>query len=223
VTASDPGPASTDGLAISEHTATALGGSFVQGDVTIRFSALLYADSSVTQTYQIGELLVRGTSDHALGVGRIDSNGVVLSAAQKSALIALNKALEAELPAAQQRVLVEDVFERMSAFLATAAANEIIPSFDFRNNHSITYIDSCWCSWQYIGCTAGAGCYWQTVGTGFDCVGELAGNGCKGRCGTGCADDGHSGAYTWDCARHDYNLESWTACSDDFLFAWWNC
>jgi hypothetical protein len=223
VTAPDPAGPRPEGLEITQHTASSLAGSFVRGDVTLQLSATLFADQSIVQTYQLGDLLIRGTSDHAQGVGRIDSNGVTLSAAQKSTLEAFNHALEDALPANEQRVLVEDVVYRMSGYLATAAANEIIPSFDFKNNHSITYIDHCWCSWQYIGCTAGAGCYWHTVGTGWGCVGELPGNGCKGRCGTGCDSDGHSGAFTWDGARHDYNVESWIAASDDFLFAWWNC
>ncbi len=222
--ATDPtaAPAEPSALALSEHTPTDLSGSFTHADLTIRFTAHEDLPQRVTQTYEIGDLVVVATSDHAEGLGRIESNGVLLSATGKEALTALNHALGQALPAGS-RGLVDDVVDRTSGYLATAAANEIIPTFDFKNNHSITYIDHCWCSWQYIGCTAGAGCYWHTVGTGFGCVGELAGNGCKGRCGTGCPSDGHSGAYTWDCARHDYNLESWTAASDDFLFAWYNC
>jgi hypothetical protein len=209
-----------EGLTITQHTATELAGRFVRGAVTVELRAQ-EAAQVVTQRYQLGELVVQLTSDHAQGIGRVDSTGAMLSDAQKVALTELNRALEAQLPA--DRVLVEDAVYRGSGYLATAQANEIIPSFDFENFHSITYISHCACSYQYIGCTAGQGCYSRTVGTGFSCVGELPGNGCKGRCGAGCASDGHSGAYTWDCARHDYNLESWTAAVDDFLFAAWNC
>jgi hypothetical protein len=212
--------AGEEGLTLTQHTMTELAGRFVRGDVTVELSAV-EASQVVTQTYRMGDLVVRLVSDHAQGIGRLDAGGGALTEAQKTALLALNRALQEQLPA--ERVLVEEAVDRGSGYLATAQANEIIPSFDFKNFHSITYISHCWCSWQYIGCTAGKGCYWHTVGTGFNCVGELAGNGCKGRCGAGCPSNGHSGAYTYDCARHDYNLESWTAASDDFLFASWNC
>jgi hypothetical protein len=208
------------GLNLTQHTMHELAGRFVRGAITVDFRAV-ESSQVVTQSYQIGDLLVRVTSDHAQGVGRLDSSGAVLSDGQKAALGELNRALEDQLPT--ERILVEDAVYRGSGYLASAQANEMIPSFEFRNFHSITYIAHCWCSWQYIGCTSGKGCYWHTVGTGFGCVGELAGNGCKGRCGAGCPSNGHSGAYTYDCARHDYNLESWTAASDDYLFAGWNC
>ena len=212
---------SSQGLNLTTHTTKELAGRFVRGDVTVDFSASEVSPQVVTQSYQLGGLLLRATSDHGAGLGRIDSNNVVLTEAQQQALEALNHALDEQLP--ENKVLVEEVVYRGSAYLASAMPGEMIPSFEFKNTHSWTYISHCYCSWQYIGCTSGRGCYWHTVGTGFGCVGELAGNGCKGRCGAGCPSNGHTGAYTWDCARHDYNLESWTAASDDYLFASNNC
>src|SRR3954451_13939721 len=113
------------GVTLTQHTAKELAGRFVRGDVTVEFSAV-ESGQVVTQEYRLGELVFRATSDHAAGLGRIDSNHVVLTAAQKSALEEMTHQLEDQLPA--DRVLVEDVVYRGSAYLASAMANEIIPS-----------------------------------------------------------------------------------------------
>jgi len=204
------GDATQSALTVATRTPTAIEGTFVDGATTLRFAAAEVSPNVIDLQFDVGDLSFTSSVDFTLGSGEIGSSQQRLFTAQDGdRMVALYHALADVIPAQDSRSRAEDALMREISLIAVAPRDELIPHLTFFAQRSWTYI-SCTCSVQYIG----SGYYrW---------AGRYCNGGCPGMCGVGCDLNGH-GAYTQDCAKHDYSLGSWFSASDDYLFAPWNC
>jgi hypothetical protein len=202
------------GLVLSLLTGTEIAGSYADDHTTIRFRATELELEVVEIDLEVGGQNLYAHIDLGHGEGFYDLTGVVLDEATRGAMEALHLALDAALTG-EHMTRVEDQLLRSSAFLGVAPVGEKLGAREFYADKSWVYL-SCGCYRKYIG-----NGYYRTAGKGSWCTGGW-GNGCKGRCGIGCGWSGR-GAYTRDCAKHDYGLGSWWSASDDFSFAGSNC
>jgi hypothetical protein len=195
-------------------TGTEVAGSFVAAEHTIDFAIDEIEPNLIGLELRIDSETIGLTVDLALGEASYDIPSMVFD---DSVIVALEGLAYALIDALEgpDKTPTEDQLLRATAFLARAPSGVKLSSFDFVAEKGWTHI-SCSCSYKYIGSG-----YYRTAGKGSWCTGG-SGNGCKGRCGVGCGSGGR-GAYTRDCAKHDYGLTSWWRASDDFTFAGWNC
>lgn len=202
------------GLELSELTGTYVSGRFVHPEHVIEFAIVEAEADRVELDISIDGLTIRYDADLQRGQASYDLPPVQLGLSRVAALTAMHMAL-AETIGGPDKTIAEDQLLRATSFLARAPVKSRLESFDFADTKGWTHI-GCSCRYRYIGKG-----YYRTTGKGSGCTGGY-GNGCKGRCGIGCNWSGH-GAYTRDCALHDYGLQSWTRAADDYSFAGWNC
>lgn len=202
------------GLVLTSLTGTEILGTYAQGAVELRFRAAEIEPEVVEIEIQVGAQDLYAQIDLERGEGYYDLASVILQEEERAAIEALHLALDDALTGAKMTT-VEDHLVRTTGFLGVAPIRTRLGTHEFQNTKGWVHI-SCGCYRKYIG-----NGYYRTAGKGSWCTGGY-GNGCKGRCGSACGSTGH-GAYTRDCAQHDYGLLSWWRASDDFSFASWNC
>ena len=215
--------ATTGGLTIDHRTTSNFDGTFAQGDARLQFTATADdVNRHVTVTLEVAPVAVSYDVDYALGVGSFDSNGAVLTAANRATLEAFSQELGKTFAAGGLAVdtlpLIEDAVMNLSGHFAAAPLGEALPPFTFKNERSWTFL-SCSCVNSWLA---------NSNFSGYKRTGYCSSSSCPGRCGVGCGWDNTysgwgSGKYTSDCALHDYGLGSWTAASDDYTFASYNC
>ncbi len=206
-------------LVITNQTPTLIEGTFVDGPVSLRFQSVELAPRKANVTVRAGEAEFAFHLDFALGEGEFDAKSGQLDEAQVSAMPRLMTALFEALPS--EDTVATDALGRTLNVLSEAPASTPLPALKFVAENRIAHL-SCRCSWQ------DAFGYFNWMGRGESC-GTSAAPHCPGRCGKGCGPD-HlwnlrwgTGAYTADCARHDYGVASWDHALDDYLFASFNC
>lgn len=202
------------GLVLSSLTGTEIRGTYARGDLAIQFRATEIEAAVVEVALVVGEQQLYAEIDLERGAGYYDLADVILEEEERAALEAMHLALDDALTG-EEMTTVEDQLVRTSGFLGVAPIRTKLGTHAFQDTKSWVHL-SCSCYRQYVGDG-----YYRTAGRGSWCTGGY-GNGCKGRCGSGCGSTGR-GAYTRDCARHDYGVGSWWSASDDFAFAGWNC
>jgi len=202
------------GLTLSALTDTEVSGRFVDPEHVIEFSIVEADAGRVALDLSIDDVSIHYDADLVEGNASYDLPSMKLGISRVAAITALHMALAETLEGPDKTTAVDQLL-RSTSFLARAPVRSTLQSFDFINTKGWTYI-GCSCRYRYIG-----NGYYRTTGKGSYCTGGY-GNGCKGRCGIGCNWGGH-GAYTRDCALHDYGLQSWTRAADDYSFAAWNC
>ncbi len=214
---SDP-TSKEEGLSLVEQTPTHIAGSFVRGDVELRFDLAVMTEKVYRFSYSAGDVTVVADLDYARGEGNIVSSGIMTADVAK-AFEELHFSIGDILP--DDRDPFTDAIARNTSLMSVAPVGVQVPEHTFVSERGWTYI-SCSCFNQNIG-----NGYTRQAGKGANCTG--GGGPCKGRCGTGCSgvengwnSAGH-GAYTQQCAQHDYGLTSWVNASDDYSFAGWNC
>jgi len=203
-----------EGLELSLLTGTEIAGTFVTPQHAIAFVIAEPEANRIELDLIIDSTTIRLDVDLNSGEAAYDIPPMVLEEGRVAALTALALAL-IDTMEGPDKTIVEDQLLRATAYLARAPIGVKLSSFEFQAAKGWTHI-SCGCFRKYIG-----NGHYRTAGKGSWCTGG-SGNGCKGRCGIGCGWGGR-GAYTRDCAQHDYGLLSWTRASDDFTFAGWNC
>ncbi len=202
------------GLVLTSLTGTEILGTYGRGDLELRFRSTEIEPSVVEIEIFVGAQDLYAQIDLERGEGYYDLADVILEHEDRAAIEALHLALDDALTA-DKMTTVEDQLVRTTGFLGVAPIRTRLGAHEFQNTKGWVHI-SCGCYRKYIG-----NGYYRTAGKGSWCTGGY-GNGCKGRCGVSCGSTGH-GAYTRDCAQHDYGLLSWWRASDDFSFASWNC
>ncbi len=208
-----------EGLSLSEQTPTHIAGSFVRGDVELRFDLAVLEDKVYRFSYAAGDVTVVADLDYTRGEGNIASSGVMTADIAKT-FEELHFSIGDILP--DDRDPFTDAIARNTSLMSVAPVGVQVPEHSFVSERGWTHI-SCSCFRKNIG-----NGHTRTAGKGSGCTGG-SGNGCKGRCGTGCSgvengwNSSGRGAYTQQCAQHDYGLTSWGRASDDYSFASWNC
>lgn len=202
-----------EGLSLTV-TGTEVAGSYIADDHAIDFEIAESSPNVVELTLTLDAESIALYVDLDRGEAAYDMPSMMLDDSHVGALEGLAYALIDALEG-PDKTTAEDQLLRATAFLARAPVGVKLASFDFVAEKGWTHI-GCSCRYRYIGQG-----YYRTTGKGSGCTGGY-GNGCKGRCGIGCGSGGH-GAYTRDCAQHDYGLTGWWRASDDFTFAGWNC
>ena len=200
-------------FAITRQTATWVEGSYTDSQTTVSFRAKELSPQRVEVTLRIDDTDVTTHVDHATGEVALDGGSAKLTALQVGAMAPLAQALEAKLPQEDARTLVEDALVRNVTFIGVAPVGTALGEVKAVSENGWTYLP-CYRRMSYIAPNA-----WRWTGNGGSC---------EGRCGIGCGPDNRaggwgSGKYTYDCARHDYGLASWTAAFDDYTFARDNC
>ncbi|RMH42950.1 MAG: hypothetical protein D6689_06580 [Deltaproteobacteria bacterium] len=207
-------PPATEGLELTSVSPDEIAGRFVTPDRTVDLYAAQVTEDEVMVQLSVGDRSLVFENDYREGVSRLDAQLAALDDADLHALIQAAEAIERAFPGDHTtRSRVEQMLVQQAAFAAMAPVDVPIARVETYAARSITCLSTCSCTVQYIG-----NGYWRQAGKSWSCTGGY-GNGCKGRCGIGCGSD-MSGYYTHDCARHDYNLESWTAAFDDYSWGW---
>jgi len=202
------------GLVLTSLTGTEIQGTYAEQTLVIYFRATEIEPRVVEVELMLDDKDLYAQIDLERGTGFYDLATVELEEPERAAIEAMHLALDDALTS-DDMTTVEDQLVRTSGFLGVAPIHTKLGTREFQNTKSWVYI-SCGCYRKYIGDG-----YYRTAGKGSWCTGGY-GNGCKGRCGSSCGSTGH-GAYTRDCAKHDYGLGSWWSASDDYAFAGWNC
>ena len=206
-------------LVITNQTPTLIEGTFVDGTVALRFQSVELAPRKANVTVRTGEAEIAFNLDFALGEGEFDAKSGQLDEGQVSAMPRLMTALSDALPS--EDTVATDALGRTLNFLSEVPPSTQLPTFKFVAENRIASL-SCGCRWQ------DAFGYFNWMGQGESC-GTSAAPHCPGRCGKGCGPDRlvllrwGTGAYTADCARHDYGVGSLAAAADDYAFANPNC
>ena len=203
------------GLNISVQDATHFAGTYTTEDMTVTFDVAEVDKGVIDGAYEVGDILITSRLDNNEGLGSYDFGEASLTEMHRNAIQEANEAIALALGEKDLNP-AEDQAKRQTSYLAESPIEQPMPAFDFSSDRGWSYI-SCSCYNQYIGSG-----YYRTSGRGWTCGG---GNGCKGRCGTGCQFiySGKYSAYTRDCAKHDHGVGSFWAASDDFSFAGNNC
>jgi len=201
-----------EGLVLERLTDTEVQGRYESANHVISFFVVETEPGVVELALDVDGVVIQTYVDMNSGVGNIDIDNAILNVDQLAVLTEMNRAL-ADAFEADGMTAAEDHLVRATAYMAVAPADVELAPLSVEAARGWTYL-SCSCRSQYIGSG-----YYRTVGKGWSCGG---GNGCKGRCGGGCGSSGR-GAYTRDCAKHDWGLGSWWRASDDYFFAGWNC
>lgn len=202
------------GLVLSSLTGSEIQGTFAEGAIAVEFRATELEPRVVEVDLVVGDQTLYAQIDLQRGQGFYDLASVVLDEEERAAIEALHLALDDALTG-EHMTTVEDQLVRTTGFLGVAPVRTKLGTHELQNTKSWVHL-SCGCYRKYIGSG-----YYRVAGKGSWCTGGY-GNGCKGRCGSACGSTGR-GAYTQDCAKHDYGLGSWWSASDDFAFASWNC
>ena len=200
-------------FAITTQSPTLVEGSYTDSQATVSFRAKELAPRTVEVTLRIDDTELMTHIDHASGEVVLEGSNAQLTALQIAAMAPLSAALEAKLPQEDARTLVEDALLRNVTFIGVAPVGTALGQIKAVSENGWSYLP-CYRRMSYIAPNA-----WRWTGNG---------GACEGRCGIGCGPDNRaggwgSGKYTYDCARHDYGLGSWTAAFDDYTFANYNC
>jgi hypothetical protein len=200
-------------FAVTTQTPTLVEGSYTDSQTTVSFRAMEIAPRTVEVTVLIDDTDITTHVDHATGEVVLHGRNAQLTALQVRAMAPLAQALEAKLPPEDARTLVEDALLRNVTFIGVAPVGTTLGEIKSVSENGWTYLP-CSRRMSYIAPNA-----WRWTGNGGSC---------EGRCGIGCGPDNRaggwgSGKYTYDCARHDYGLGTWTAAFDDYTFAGYNC
>ena len=200
-------------FAITTHTPTLVEGSYIDSQTTVSFRAKELASQTVEVSLRIDDTELTTRVDQAAGEVALDGSNAQLTALQVKAMAPLVQALEARLPEEDARTPVEDALVRNVTFIGVAPVDTALGQIKAVSENGWSYLP-CYRRMSYIAPNA-----WRWTGNG---------GACEGRCGIGCGPDNRaggwgSGKYTYDCARHDYGLGSWTAAFDDYTFANYNC
>jgi hypothetical protein len=209
-----------DGFEIRTHDATTFDATVTSGGASLHVLIQEVQKDVVDVTFDFGDPVIGFHIDYRMGAGEFQPDGAPLDAAQSrliDQLLAHLETMPSMLGAHKPRV--DEVAYRMTSFMQIVPNGESLVTHSFVAQQGWTHL-SCSCGSQYLGSGDYRICGRKNSST--SCSGG-SGNGCKGRCGTGCSPCVGTAAYTRDCGRHDWGIGSFTAASDDFMFASNNC
>lgn len=206
-------PAEEGTFSITRESPTMLEGSYVDPNATVSFRAMEVAPRTVEVVVRIDDVEVTTRVDHATGEVVLQGRDAQLTAQQIAAMAPLSRMLGTQLPGEDERSIAQDALVRNVLFIGVAPEATPVGEIKAVSANGWTYLP-CARRQSYIAPNA-----WRVTGRG---------GACEGRCGIACGPDNRSGPYgtgryTYDCARHDYGLGSWTAAFDDYTFALPNC
>lgn len=212
----------SDGFVIQQHDAHVFDATVTSAGTSLRVTVNEVQKDIVDVTFDFGDPVIGFHLDYSRGLGEFQPNGSPLDAAQSRLVAQLYEQLT-KMPEmlANGQTRVDEVTFRMANYM------QIVPTGESLVNHNIVAQQgwshiSCTCNWQWIGASRICGRHNTGIDPNGSCSGG-SGNGCKGRCGTSCGPCVGTTAYTYDCARHDWGIGSFSAASDDFTFASNNC
>jgi len=207
---------------LGAHDVSRLDAALSTGSDTVQLSAQAVSDQQFDISFSYPHSTIKMTIDHERGLGRFEPSGAPLDASDAALTDRLIAHLVQVIPEDESaRTPLETALLRQASYMQIVPVGEQLSTFEFEAQRGWTLL-SCTCGSQHLG----DGVY-RTAGRGCSCTGG-SGNGCKGRCGQGCGITSvppctGTTVYTRDCAKHDYGLGSFSAASDDYVFAPNNC